>query len=65
MAESLESNPQPKADPTEIMFLSEPSIHVELTHSHLDVLHTMSLVKSPEAGAVVMFAGISSQKPFF
>jgi len=39
------------------MFRTEPSIHVELTHSHLDVLVTMAKVKSPKAGAIVLFVG--------
>jgi molybdopterin synthase catalytic subunit len=58
MAESIQSTPQPEAKASESMNLSQPNIHVELTHSHLDVLRIMSLVKSPEAGAIVLFAGI-------
>jgi hypothetical protein len=57
MTESNASNPQGNA--TETMSLSDANIHVHLTHSQLDVLHVMSLVRSPEAGAVVLFAGRS------
>jgi len=32
-------------------------IYVELTHSHLDIPSAIARVKSPKAGAVVMFAG--------
>lgn len=32
-------------------------IYVELTHSHLDIPTAIARVKSPKAGAVVMFAG--------
>jgi molybdopterin synthase catalytic subunit len=39
--------------------LSESSVAVELTHDPLDVLAVMNEVKSPEAGAVVLFAGKS------
>lgn len=39
------------------MFRTEPSIHVELTHSHIDVLATMARVKSPKAGGIVLFVG--------
>lgn len=36
---------------------SEDGIHVSLTHSHLDPLAIMNLVRSPKAGAIVLFAG--------
>lgn len=36
---------------------SEPGIHVSLTHSPLNPLLTMSHVRSPSAGAIVLFAG--------
>lgn len=36
---------------------SEPGIHVSLTHSPLNPLTTMSHVRSPSAGAIVLFAG--------
>lgn len=32
-------------------------VHVGLTHEPLDILAGLARVKSPEAGAVVMFAG--------
>lgn len=38
--------------------LSEPSIRVSLTHDPLDASAAMSRVKSPKAGAVVLFAGM-------
>lgn len=34
-------------------------VYVALTHAHLDVLSIMNKVKSPQAGAVVLFAGTS------
>lgn len=37
--------------------LSEPGIHVSLTHSVLSTTVTMDRVRSPEAGAIVLFAG--------
>ena len=37
--------------------LSEPSIRVELTYSPLNALATMQHVRSPLAGATVLFAG--------
>ncbi|KAK5740127.1 hypothetical protein LTR17_004839 [Elasticomyces elasticus] len=37
--------------------LTEPSIHVALTYSPLDASAAMARVKSPKAGAVVLFAG--------
>jgi hypothetical protein len=53
------SVPDPQVNVTEPASLSDANVHVRLTHSPLDVLHVMSLVKSPEAGAVVLFAGRS------
>jgi hypothetical protein len=50
-------------NPMEDMSLSEANIYVHLTHAPLDVLHVMSLVKSPEAGAIVLFAGRLSSFP--
>lgn len=38
---------------------TEDGVHVELTYSHLSPLDAMSNVKSPKAGAVVLFAGSS------
>lgn len=37
--------------------LELPSIHVSLTSSSLDATIALSRVKSPKAGAVVLFAG--------
>jgi molybdopterin synthase catalytic subunit len=36
---------------------SEGNCYVALTHDHLDVLKIMDLVRSPKAGAIVLFAG--------
>ena len=36
---------------------TEEGISVSLTYSQLDVTSTLSMVKSPKAGAVVLFAG--------
>lgn len=36
---------------------SEPGIHVSLTHDPLDPTATMARVRSPAAGAIVLFAG--------
>ena len=41
----------------ELMVREEEGVHVELTYDHLDVVACMNRVKSPKAGAVVMFAG--------
>jgi hypothetical protein len=46
-------------DHTEPEPLSEEGIHVQLTHSLLDVSALIKLVKSPEAGAIVTFIGES------
>ncbi|EJP64266.1 Molybdopterin synthase catalytic subunit [Beauveria bassiana] len=37
--------------------LTSPGCHVALTHSPLDIPSTMALVRSPSAGAIVLFAG--------
>jgi len=37
--------------------LSEPNIYVSLTYDALDASTAMARVKSPKAGAVVLFAG--------
>jgi len=39
------------------MLLEEENLHVELTYSHLNAIEIMHRVKSPKAGAVVLFAG--------
>lgn len=36
---------------------SEVNCYVALTHDHLDVLTIMNRVRSPKAGAIVLFAG--------
>lgn len=42
-------------------FLEEENIHVELTQNLLNVTQVMNRVKSPKAGAVVLFSGIHCQ----
>jgi molybdopterin synthase catalytic subunit len=37
---------------------SEGNCYVALTNDHLDVLDIMNRVRSPKAGAIVLFAGI-------
>lgn len=39
---------------------AEEGIYVALTHAHLDPLTIMNKVRSPSAGAIVLFAGTSS-----
>jgi hypothetical protein len=41
---------------------SEGNCYVALTHDHLDVLKIMDLVRSPKAGAIVLFAGTYPQR---
>lgn len=38
--------------------LIDGDMHVELTYDHLDPTTAMNRVKSPKAGAVVLFAGM-------
>ncbi|KAJ4386958.1 Molybdopterin synthase catalytic subunit, partial [Neurospora sp. IMI 360204] len=45
---------QPAQEPTEI---SEDHIYVALTHDHLNYQSVIDRVRSPEAGAIVVFAG--------
>jgi hypothetical protein len=45
------------AEPPSKTILSEENIHVELTFEQLDVIGIMNRVKSPKAGAIVLFAG--------
>jgi molybdopterin synthase catalytic subunit len=40
--------------------LSEPNIYVSLTYDPLNASAAMARVKSPKAGAVVLFAGMPS-----
>jgi molybdopterin synthase catalytic subunit len=39
------------------MELGEENVHVALTYDHLDAISTMNRVRSPKAGAIVLFAG--------
>jgi len=39
--------------------LSEPNVYVSLTNEPIDASVTLARVKSPKAGAVVLFAGMS------
>lgn len=47
------------------MIWEEGNISVELTYDYLDVVSIMNKVKSPKAGAVVIFAGTSHLLPTF
>lgn len=38
-------------------FNEEDDVYVELTHNILDALSIMNQVRSPQAGAIVLFAG--------
>ncbi len=40
---------------------SEDCIHVSLTYSPLDISRTIDLVRSPSAGAIVLFAGTTRE----
>ncbi|EON67638.1 hypothetical protein W97_06781 [Coniosporium apollinis CBS 100218] len=46
------------------MFREEDSIRVELTYSPLSITANTNFVKSPKAGAVVMFAGCTTRDSF-
>jgi molybdopterin synthase catalytic subunit len=46
-----------KSSPTKI---EDANIHVEITYNHLDTTSIISKVKSPKAGAIVLFAGTYS-----
>lgn len=43
--------------------LQEEDCYVALTHDHLDAKTTMDRVRSPKAGAIVLFAGNEIQSP--
>ena len=43
--------------------LWEDGCYVALTHDHLDAKAMMDRVRSPKAGAIVLFAGIVNQIP--
>ena len=47
------------AEAEKTMSLSDDCVHVELTEKHLDVISVMNRVRSPKAGAIVFFAGVS------
>lgn len=40
--------------------ISEEHIHVELTYEPLSITGTLNRVRSPKAGALVLFAGLES-----
>lgn len=40
--------------------LSEQDVYVSLTYDELNAKHMMDRVKSPKAGAVVLFAGMAT-----
>ncbi|KAL6889743.1 Molybdopterin biosynthesis MoaE [Trichoderma longibrachiatum] len=44
-------------DTNTIWHLSEQGCHVALTHNHLDIQQAIDKVRSPAAGAIVLFAG--------
>ncbi|KKY28945.1 putative molybdenum cofactor synthesis protein 2b [Diplodia seriata] len=41
----------------DVMHRQDEGVYVQLTYDHLDVSSVMARVKSPDAGAVVLFAG--------
>lgn len=43
--------------------LTADGCHVALTHDHLSATAIMDLVRSPSAGAIVLFAGPSLSPP--
>ena len=51
---------EPPLKSAETCRLELPNIHVELTEKALDVKHSIDRVKSPQAGAIVLFAGTKS-----
>lgn len=46
--------------PQDIWELSEQDCHVSLTHNHLNYQTVVDSVRSPSAGAIVVFAGKAS-----
>ena len=50
---TTQQQPQP-----ETSFLQEDNCYVALTHDHLNIQSIMDRVRSPEAGAMVLFAGL-------
>ncbi|KGQ07193.1 Molybdopterin synthase catalytic subunit [Beauveria bassiana D1-5] len=55
----------PDDDDDDPWHLTSPGCHVALTHSPLDIPSTMALVRSPSAGAIVLFAGTSPSPPLY
>jgi len=47
------------AEAEKTMSLDDDCVYVELTEKHLDVMSVMNRVRSPKAGAIVFFAGMS------
>jgi hypothetical protein len=45
----------------EASHVSEDGCHAGLTHDHLDAKEVMDLVRSPAAGAIVLFAGAQTR----
>lgn len=55
-----------KMDPSSLpppQSMSEENIHVELTHEPLSITGTLDRVRSPKAGALVLFAGLNPYLP--
>lgn len=44
---------------SQVTEVQEEECYVALTHDHLNVQSIMDRVRSPQAGAIVLFAGIS------
>lgn len=55
MAESTQEHTQAKNPSTEF---GEDGLFVALTHDTLDAVAIMNKVRSPKAGAIVLFAGM-------
>lgn len=55
MAESMQKHTQSNDTPTEF---EEDGVFVALTHDTLDAVAIMNKVRSPKAGAIVLFAGM-------
>ncbi|KAI4748662.1 Molybdopterin biosynthesis MoaE [Aureobasidium sp. EXF-12298] len=54
MSDSIQKQTQPNNTPTEF---EEVGVFVALTHDTLDAVAIMNKVRSPKAGAIVLFAG--------
>ena len=55
---TVSGDPVPQALFTGEKSLAETDIYVSLTYDELDAKSSMARVKSPKAGAVVLFAGM-------